>query len=255
MYIDTHAHLNMPEYSDLHSVLDRAKDSKVETIINASYDIESSHASVALANNNQNIYAAVGIHPHDAQITSTATINEIRKLAANKKTLAIGETGLDYFRCLVPKEVQQNSFRVFLQLAQELSLPIIVHCREADQDVIRIMREENRGTLRAVFHCFAGDENLMRFALDMGFMVSFTGNITFKKAGLLRERARQIPINNLMIETDCPYMSPEPFRGERNEPSNVVFVAQAIANEKGLPVEEVAIATTQNARKFFNIPS
>lgn len=253
MFVDTHAHLNMPEFSDLSEVLARAKDAKVETIINVSFDLASSHVSAKLASDFDNVYAAVGIHPHDSELVTDFAMADIRKLLANKKVVAIGETGLDYYRCLVSKDVQQAAFRKFIQLSQEVNLPLIVHCREADEDVIKIMREENNGNLRAVFHCFAGDEHLMKYALDMGFMLSFTGNITFKKAEVLRERVRQIPIENIMIETDCPYLSPDPLRGQRNEPANVPLVAEAISKIKFIPLENVAIETTKNARKFFGI--
>ncbi|MBI5701586.1 TatD family hydrolase [Candidatus Saganbacteria bacterium] len=253
MFIDTHAHLTMPEYSDLSEVIDRAKAAKVEAIINASFDIDSSNASMTLANNYDLIYAAVGIHPNDAQLVNDEAIKHISSLASNKKVVAIGETGLDYYHTIVEKEVQQKAFRIFLNLAQKLDLPVIVHCRQADNDVIRIMREENKGKLQAVFHCFAGDPNLRVFAEEMGFMVSFTGNITFKKAGLLREQAKIVPMNKLMIETDSPYLAPDPLRGSRNEPANVAIIAKKIAAIKGLSVEDVAIETTKNAREFFRI--
>jgi len=253
MFIDTHAHLTMPEYSDLQSVLGRAKDAKVEAIINASFDLESSRASVKLAEDIDFVYAAVGIHPHDADLVTDDAIKELKKLSSSKKVVAVGETGLDYYRNLKPKEIEQEAFRKILILAQELNLPAIIHCRNADSDLIRIMREENKGNLRAVFHCFAGDEHLMNFALEMKYMISFTGNITFKKADLLRERVKQVPIESLMIETDCPYLAPEPFRGQRNEPSYVSYVAETIAKIKNISVEEVGMATTQNARRFFNL--
>ncbi len=255
MFIDTHAHLTMPEFSDLQDVIDRAKTAKVDAIVNASFDMESSHASSCLSDDVDFIYAAVGIHPYDAALVSDDNIDILTKLIANNnKIVAIGETGLDYFKNETPKDIQQTAFRRFLRLGQELNLPLIVHCRNADEDVIKIMREENKGKLRAVFHCFAGDEGLMKFAIENGFLISFTGNITFKKADLLRERAKQIPIENLMIETDCPYMAPEPFRGNRCEPAFVYYVAEMIAKQKGLPVEHVAQSTTKNAKRFFNIP-
>lgn len=253
MFIDTHAHLTMPEYSDLNEVLDRAKRSKVEAIINASFDIGSSNESVALAEKNEFIYAAIGIHPNDAQLLSDEALKTLKHLASNKKVVAIGETGLDHFHSCNKPEIQIAAFRKSLKLAQELNLPAIIHCRDAQDDVIKIIREENEGILRAVFHCFAGDEKLVNFARDMEFMISFTGNITFKKAGKLREMVKIVPIELLMLETDCPYLAPEPYRGKRNEPAFVEHIAKKVAEIKSLTIEDVAIATTKNAREFFNI--
>lgn len=243
----------MPEYSDLQEVIDRAKLAKVETIINASFDLESSKASVKLAENYDFIYAAVGIHPNDAQLVNSESLKAIKQLARSKKVVAIGETGLDYYHTYVAKEIQQEAFRKFLQLAQDLKLPAIVHAREAQDDIIRIMREENRGDLRAVFHCFAGDEKLVQYAQENKFLISFTGNITFKKAQVLRDIIAKTPLEMIMIETDCPYLSPEPFRGKKNEPANVVYVAKEVAKIKNIPLEETAMVTTKNARSFFKL--
>jgi len=255
MYIDTHAHLTMPEYSDLQDVLDRAKDAKIEAIVNASFDIESSKSSVCLTDDVDFIYAAIGVHPQDAELLNLQTIAELKKLAENKKVVAIGETGLDYFHMSNSAEVQIKAFRDSLSLAQELDLPVIIHCRDSQADVMRIVREENKGKLRAVFHCFAGDNDLIDFCLGFKFMISFTGNITFKKADLLRERVVRVPLTNLMIETDCPYLAPTPFRGQRNEPAFIYYIAAAIAEIKGVPLETVAYMTTNNAREFFKIPA
>lgn len=253
MFIDTHAHLTMPEFSDLPAVLERAKTAKVEAIINASFDLASSKAGVTLAHEHAFIYAAVGIHPNDANLVDEQALKEIRQLAADKKVVAIGETGLDYHHKTVAPEIQIVAFRKFLSLAQELSLPAIIHCRESAKDVIRVMREENKGELKAVFHCFPGYDELRLFAEEMGYMISFTGNITFKKAGLLREQANLIPLKRLMLETDSPYLAPDPFRGTRNDPAQVGLVAEAIAAAKNLTVEEVALETTKNAREFFKL--
>ncbi|KAF0133045.1 MAG: TatD DNase family protein [Candidatus Saganbacteria bacterium] len=253
MYIDTHAHLTMPEYDDLAEVISRAKQSGIENIINASFDIESSKKSVQLAEKNDFIYAAVGIHPHDADKVDEKTILEIKNLVKHVKVVAIGETGLDYFYNKSSKEAQKSAFRKFLSLAQEINKPVIIHCRDAQSDVISIMREENKGTLRGVFHCFAGDYELIKFALEIDFYISYTGIATFKKAQNIKENILKTPIENLLLETDCPYLAPEPFRGKRNEPAYVKYIAEAIAQIKGLPVEEIAQKTTANARKLFKI--
>jgi TatD DNase family protein len=253
VFIDTHAHLTMPEYSDLNDVLARAKDAKIENIINASFDLISSKAGVRLAKDHDFIYAAVGIHPHDANLVDEKMIGELTRLASDPKVVAVGETGLDYYRNLQPQEIQIAAFRKFLQLAQKLDKPVIIHCREAQEDVMRVMREEDQGKLRGVFHCFAGDEKLVQFAQDLGFMISFTGNVTFKKAQATRDRVKEIPLSILMLETDCPYLAPEPFRGQRNEPSYITYVAKAIAEIKEITVEELAMQTTKNAKKLFKI--
>ena len=264
MYIDTHAHLTMPEYSDLSEVLQRAQEAKVELIINASFDLESSKAGIKLAENYENIYAAVGIHPHDAPLVTKEALDEIRRMAAHKKVAAIGETGLDYYKNISPRDAQQSAFRKFLQLTQELDRPVIIHCRDAQadlssearsaqEDVMRIMREENQGKLQAVFHCFAGDDELIKFSEQNGFLISFTGNITFNRAQKVKENAKKVPLEMLMLETDCPYLSPEPFRGKRNEPSYVPYIAKAIAELKGVSVEELAQVTTRNAKRFFKL--
>ncbi|MFA4905104.1 MAG: TatD family hydrolase [Candidatus Margulisiibacteriota bacterium] len=253
MFIDTHAHLTMPEYSDLSEVLTRAREVKVEAVINASFDLKSSQEGLRLAKDHDFIYAAVGIHPHDANLVDDKMIQELERLASDPKVVAIGETGLDYYRNLQPKETQIAAFRKFLQLAQKLDKPVIIHCREAQEDIMRVMREENQGKMRGVFHCFAGDEKLIQFANDLGFLISFTGNITFKKANRTRELAKLVPIFQLMIETDCPYLAPEPFRGRRNEPAYITYVAKVLAEIKGITVEELARSTTKNARKLFKI--
>lgn len=253
MFIDTHAHLTMPEYSDLSEVLARAREAKVEAIINASFDLKSSKEGLRLAKDHDFIYAAVGIHPHDANLVDEKMVQELEKLARDPKVVAVGETGLDYYKNLQPKEVQISAFRKFLQLAQKLDKPVIIHCREAQDDVMRVMREENQGKLSGVFHCFAGDEKLIQFAKDLDFYISFTGSITFKKAQPTRDRVKEIPLSMLMLETDCPYLAPEPFRGQRNEPAFITYVAQTMAEIKGITVEELARSTTKNAKKLFKI--
>lgn len=253
MYIDTHAHLTMPEFKEIDQFLTRAREAKIEAIINASFDLESSLGSVELANKYDFIYAAVGIHPHDADKVDDRSIEQIKTLFKNKKVVAVGETGLDYHYKLKSVELQQTAFRKFLALAQELNKPIIIHSREAQKDTIDIMKEENKGTLRGVFHCFAGDEELIRFAQEIGFYISFTGNVTFKKAHLVRENVTKVPLDMMLLETDCPYLAPDPFRGKTNEPSFIPYIAKAVAEIKGVSIEETARETTKNAKDLFNI--
>jgi TatD DNase family protein len=253
MYIDTHAHLTMPEYSDLNEVLLRAKDAKVEAIINASFDLGSSRASVCLSGDSDLVFAAVGIHPHHAEEVTAAALSELKHLLSDPRVVGVGETGLDYFKMQNTRESQINAFRAALRLAQEVDKPAIIHCRDAQEDVIKIMKEENKGKLKGVFHCFAGDDELIEFAKEIGFYISFTGNLTFKKTQRVCENVSKVPLSMLLLETDCPYLAPEPFRGKRNEPAYVYYIAKAIAEIKGVAIEEVAKATTQNAKDLFKI--
>lgn len=251
MFIDTHAHLTMPEYADLSEVLKRAEQEKVEAFVCPGFDIESSKQAIHLARDFYNIYACVGVHPHDAKDFKSQ--EELKKLAQQKKVVAIGEAGLDYFRNLSPKEVQIDLFRFQIRLAQELNLPLVVHSREADEDTMRILAEEDDGNLRVVLHCFAGGKPFLDWAIARNFMVSFAGMITFPKAHNLREMVRIAPLSHILLETDCPYLSPQEKRGQRNEPAFLKYIAQEIAHVKGTSQEEVGVYTTQNARKFFGL--
>ena len=255
MYIDTHAHLTFPEFQlDLSEVIRRAKEANVEAIVNIALDDDALARSVKIAEDYPDyVFTAAGIHPHEASEWKDSDYQRFKDLVKKHKLVAIGETGLDYHYKLSPIEQQQTVFRKFLQLAQELDLPAVIHSREASHDTLTIIREENRGKLKGVLHCFAGDMELGKAALDLGLYISFTGNITFPKASSLREAAKEIPLDRLMIETDCPFLSPQEFRGKRNEPAYVVKVAEKIAEIKNLNTEEVAIATTRNARGLFKL--
>jgi TatD DNase family protein len=253
MFIDTHAHLTMPEFKEIDQFLARAKDAKIEAIINASFDLESSLGSIGLADKYGLIFAAVGIHPHDADKVDDKIMDQIKVLLQNKKVVAIGETGLDYYYKLKSITLQQEDFRRFLVLAQESNKPVIIHCRDAQKDTISIMKEANKGSLHGVFHCFAGDDELIQFAKDIGFYISFTGNVTFKKAHAVRENVSKVPLDMLLLETDCPYLAPDPFRGKTNEPAYIPYIAKAIAEIKGVSIEDVAARTTRNAKDLFNI--
>jgi len=255
MYIDTHAHLTFPEFqADLPEVIRRAKEANLEAIINIALDDEALKKSVKISEEYPGyIFNAAGIHPHEASAWKESDYRRFKDLVIKHKLIAIGETGLDYHYKLSPVEQQQMVFRKFLQLAQELDIPAVIHSREAAADTIKIIREENRGNLKGVMHCFSGDIDLAHSALDLGLHISFTGNITFPKADNIRQAAKEIPLDRLMIETDCPFLAPQNYRGKRNEPAYVVKVADKIAEIKGLSLEEVAIATTENARKLFRL--
>jgi len=255
MYLDTHAHLTFPEFSiDLPEVIKRAKEAGLSAIINIALDDEAIAQSIKISQEYPGyVYMAAGTHPHEASQWKEEHYQKFKELAVKNKFVAIGETGLDYHYKLSPIESQQDVFRHFLRMAQELVIPAVIHSRDAAQDTIKVLKEENNGGLKGVLHCFAGDMELGKVALDMGLYISFTGNITFPKAEIIRQAAKQIPMDRILIETDCPFLSPPPYRGKRNEPSYVVEVAKKIAEIKGLSVEEVAEITTKNAKTLFNI--
>ncbi|MFA5839890.1 MAG: TatD family hydrolase [Candidatus Margulisiibacteriota bacterium] len=255
MYIDTHAHLNFPEFKDdYEAVIQRAQEAKVSAIINIALDEEAIQFTLNLSHKYPKyIYSAAGIHPHDALLFDSTIEARLKTLSLEKQIVAIGEMGLDYFYKLAPEEIQKMAFQKQLSLAQEVGLPAIIHSRDATKDTIEVLLKENHGNLKGVLHCFNGDKELTEVALKLGLMFSFTGNITFPKAEVIRKAAKEIPLENIMLETDCPFMAPQVFRGKRNEPVNVAIVADKIAELKGISVEEVARQTTLNARQFFNI--
>lgn len=252
MLVDTHAHLDFPEYDqDRNEVIERAKASGVGYIINIGSSLKGSLNAVELAKKYDCIYATVGIHPHEADSFSVEVENVIRELAQNKKVVAIGEIGLDFFKNFSKAENQRPLFQKLLLLAKELSLPVVIHSREAEDEVLKFLKEAI--PIRAVIHCFSGDEYFMRKCLDMGFFISFTCNITYKKADNLRKLVKSVPLDRLFLETDAPYLSPEGLRGKRNEPANVRLLAQALAGIRGCSSEEVAQVTSDNAIKFFSL--
>jgi TatD DNase family protein len=254
MLVDTHCHLDFPEFDiDREAVLDRAKSAGFKFLINVGSDLENSIKAVELANKNDFLFAAVGIHPHDANSATEDRINQIRGLCDNKKVVAIGETGLDYFRNLSPKEKQRDLFIKLLKISKEKSLPVVVHSRDAHEDMLSILKSEISFPVKGVVHCFSGDEAFLKKALDLGLLVSFTCNITYKKAGNLRDIIKLCPLDKFMLETDCPYLSPEGMRGKRNEPANVRILAEFVAALKNISFDEVSHQTTENAEKLFNI--
>ena len=253
MFIDTHAHLTFPEFAaDLPEVIERAKDARLEAIVNIALDDEAVERSLRISRDYPGfIFTGAGLHPQEASEWHDSSYEKYRSLAREKGLIAIGETGLDYHYKLSPVDQQKTVFRAFLQMAQELDLPAVIHSREAAADTINIIREENKGNLKGVLHCFAGDPELQKAALDMGLLISFTANLTYPKAEIIRTAAKTVPLDRIMIETDCPFLAPQVCRGTRNEPSYVVKVAEKIAEVRGLTVAEVARATTANARQLF----
>jgi TatD DNase family protein len=254
MLIDTHAHLTMEEFPDIDDVLKRAKEFDVRHIINASFDLDSSIKGVELAQKHDMIFASVGIHPHHADHADEASVIELKKLAGSRKVVAIGETGLDYFENPVPKEVQKKAFARHIELARVLDLPLIFHGRDADEDMLDVIKDAGAGKIRGVFHCFSSGKEFAKKVLDLGFLISFTAVITFKNAHGVREVAEYIPMDKMMLETDCPYLAPQVFRGKRNEPSYLRFVAEKLAEVKKVPLEEIGPITSKSAKDFFKLP-
>ncbi len=251
--VDTHAHLDFPPYrEDREEVIARARAAGVARILNVGADLESSRASVELAERHAFIYAAVGIHPHDASTLTPAVLDELRALARHPKVVAIGEIGLDYYRDLSPRPVQRQAFAQQLALAADLGLPVILHCRDALDDLLAILRGWNG---RGVVHSYSGGPGRLDEVLALGLSIGISGPVTFANAHRLREVAAQVPLDRLLVETDCPYLTPEPHRGKRNEPAYVRYVVEAIARARGVPPETIAHATLENALRLFGIPT
>jgi TatD DNase family protein len=254
MYIDTHVHLNADQYEeDLQEVIDRALEAKVERMVVIGFDRKTIERTMQLIEQYDFVYGVIGWHPVDAIDCTQQDLEWIEELASHPKIVGIGEIGLDYYWDKSPKDVQQALFRKQIQLAQKINLPIIIHNRDATGDVVQILREENAASVGGVMHCFSGSVETARECIAMNFMISLGGPVTFKNARLPKEVATEIPLEHLMIETDAPYLAPHPHRGKRNEPAFVPLVAEEIARLKGLTIEEIAQATTANAKKFFGI--
>jgi len=256
MLIDSHAHIQGKEYAgEVEAVIARAREAGVGKIIavGGAGDMSSNTEAIALAKTFPEIYATVGMHPHDAKDVGADELKKLKELAAAPKVVAVGETGLDYYYDHSPREVQRRVFAEFIHLARETGLPIVVHERDAAQDVADLLRAEGARKLRGVIHCFTGDYEAACAYLDLGFYISFTGIITFKNADALRDVVRKVPLERMLVETDSPYLTPVPHRGRRNEPAYVRYVGETIASVKGLSLEEVARGTTQNVRELFGI--
>lgn len=254
MLIDTHAHLQDKAFkNDLEEVLKRAKEAGVEKIICIGYDYQSSVEAVALASKYEGIYAVVGVHPHDAKELDEEMLDKLYKLAREEKVVAVGETGLDYYRNLSPKEKQKEAFMAQIKLARELGKPVVIHDRDAHQDVLDIIKKEKAGENGGIMHCYSGHLPMAIELMKEGFYISFAGPVTFGNARKTQEVAANIPLERILVETDCPYLAPEPLRGKRNEPSYVGYVARRIAEIRKKSEEEIAYITSLNAEKVFNL--
>lgn len=261
MFIDTHCHLDFPEFKhEVSSILGRAKTAGVERIINVGVNVKSSKDSCDLARRYPEIYATIGLHPHSALDLDIGTRGELMKLAAQNKVVAVGEIGLDYyylkrssqFARYPSREEQIFCFEQMLDFAMETKLPVIVHCREAEADILAILKSYS-GNIQGVLHCFSGNYDFAEKILDIGFAISFTGNVTYKNNLDAAEVIKKVPLGSIMIETDSPYLTPEPYRGKRNEPAYVVEAAKKIAEIKDLDLDIIELETTKKAKKFFKI--
>lgn len=255
MLIDTHCHLDFDEFgSDREAVIERAKKAGVGCFINVGSSLEGSRESVELASKYDSIFASVGIHPHHAEEVSEDTLCEIEKLAENKKVVAIGEVGLDYFKSRSAPAKQKEIFVKFIELSKKSKLPLIIHTRSAHCDTVDILKETHSDfPVRGVMHCFSGDKKLLEEVLEMGLFVSFTCNLTFKNAKGLREVARCVPAERLLLETDAPFLAPEIHRGKRNEPAYITELRDILSELLGLSKATIERATTDNAKKLFGL--
>ncbi len=252
MYIDSHCHINFPELNEkIDQVLCNMKDNNISHALCVSVTLDKIDEILGLAKKYSNIYASVGVHP-DYENIQEPDIETLYSYSKEKKVVAIGETGLDYFRLKGDLTWQRDRFRTHIRAAIKSKLPLIIHTRNAQEDTIKIMKEEGAKSATAVMHCFTESYEMAKQAIDLGFFISFSGIITFKNAESLRETVKKVPIENILIETDSPYLAPVPNRGKLNEPSNVRYVAEKIAELKGISIEEVAEITTNNFFKLFN---
>jgi len=258
MYIDSHAHIEGSEFdADREAVIQRALDAGVEIIVcvgDGEVAADSHAAAFRIAEQYPFIYTTVGVHPHEARLLDDNLYAQLMELSQHPKVIAWGEIGLDYHYDNSPRDVQREAFRKQLRMARERGLPISIHTREAEADTLAILGEEWKGSdLGGVIHCFTGTRSFAEAAIELGFYISFSGVVTFKKAEELRETARAIPIDRLLIETDSPFLAPIPYRGRRNEPAYVIETARAIGQLRGVGAEELGRATSQNFKRLFQL--
>ena len=252
MLIDTHAHLNDPSlYADYQGAIKRAADAGVKEIINVGFDYPSSVMAVRLAEKHDNLWAMVGVHPHDADSYNAEIENKIKALAASSKVVAIGEIGLDFYYDNSPRELQREVFRKQIALARELNKPIAIHDRDAHGNLLQILRERDSRGVGGILHCFSGSYEMAEECIELGFYISFGGPVTFKNAVNVQAVAARVPLERVLVETDCPYLSPHHLRGKLNEPANLVYVAQKLAELRQCSYEDICLITTENARRLL----
>ena len=254
MLIDSHAHLDDERFDrDRDELIKSLGNNGISTVINIGADLPSSIKSVKLSEQYDNIYAVVGVHPHSASEMDEGTIEVLKAFSSREKVVAIGEIGLDYYYDNSPRDVQRIWFKRQMKLAKEVNLPIVVHSREANQETFDMIKAESDGKLTGVIHCYSGSVELMKEYIKLGYYISLGGPVTFKNAKIPKEVAKVVPIDRLLVETDSPYLTPEPHRGKRNEPLYVRYVAALIAELRGMTIEELARATSENTKRLFNL--
>ncbi|MFQ3546554.1 TatD family hydrolase [Halobacillus rhizosphaerae] len=256
MLFDTHVHLNADQFEeDMEETIERARAEGVRYMTVVGFDHKTIPKAIEIAENHEDIYAAVGWHPVDAIDMKEEDLQWIEELTSHPKVVALGEMGLDYHWDKSPADVQKEVFRKQIRLAKKVRMPIIIHNREATEDIVEILKEENAAEVGGIMHCYSGPVETAKECIDMNFMISLGGPVTFKNAKLPKEVAKAIDLEHLLVETDCPFLAPHPNRGKRNEPAYVKLVAEQIAELKEITYEEVAEITTANALKFFGIKS
>jgi TatD DNase family protein len=253
--VDTHAHLHDPAFeADRAAVIARARAAGVAGFLTIGTDVPTAEAAVALAAAELDIYAAVGIHPHDASTADEAALARITALAATPRVVAIGEIGLDYYRDHSPRPVQRRALVAQLQLARTVGKPVLLHCREAHADLLEVCAAEGVDAIGGILHCFSGDLAVAHRGIELGLLISIAGPVTYPSARRLAEVVRALPLDRLVIETDCPYLPPQPWRGQRNEPAYLPVTAARVAELLGVPPATVADATTRNAARLLRLP-
>jgi TatD DNase family protein len=252
---DTHAHLHFPDFDgDRGPMLERARQAGVRRLLTIGTDVPTSQAAIDIAAREPDVWATVGVHPHDASEADEAVYAAIERLALHPRVVAIGEIGLDFFRNLSPRPAQERVLRRLLDLARRTRKPVVVHCRDAHAETLAILDEEGVRAARGIMHCFSGDVDVARRCLDLGLLISLAGPVTYPNARALPDVARFVPADRLVLETDCPYLPPQGYRGKRNEPAYVAITAARVAELRGEPVEETARQCSDNARALLGVP-
>jgi TatD DNase family protein len=251
---DTHAHLHFADFdADRTEIMTRARQAGVTRVVTIGTEVPTSRAAIALAEADPDVWASVGVHPHDAADADDGVLAEIERLAEAERVVAVGEIGLDFFRTLSPRDVQERVFRHLIGLARRVRKPVIVHCRDAHAEVLAILGEERASEVGGIMHCFSGDVAVARQCLDLGLLVSLAGPVTYPNARALPDVARFVPADRLVVETDCPFLPPQGYRGKRNEPAYLALTAARVAELRGEPLEEFARRASQNACRLLRI--
>lgn len=255
MFIDSHAHLDMEQFdSDRAGVIQRALSAHVRHVVTVGIDVTTSLKAISLAQTYPPVFAAVGIHPHNADACDTKDLKRIESICTGEKVVAIGEIGLDFYRNFSSNYNQKERFTKQLDLALRCDLPVVVHAREAYEEVLEALSSFKEGSLTGVIHCFSGTLDLAEAFIQMGYFISIAGTVTFSNTSPVHEVVAGIPLNKMLLETDAPFLSPVPYRGRRNEPSRVIHTAQKVADIRGISLEEVAAQTSENTRRLFGLP-